>query len=103
MTSFEDCARAICEEFSVTPLDLISDRRAREVSYPRMALCWLARKSTTHSLPWIGNQLHKDHTTVIRAVRRVEQIRANNAAFRARTDTLMIKLSPDVDFGGWTT
>lgn len=70
---------AVAAHYRLTRLELISDRRAREVARPRQVGIWLAKKLTTRSLPDIGRRFGgRDHTTVIHAVRRVDQLRADD-------------------------
>ncbi len=72
-----DIQRATCEIFQLSPQDMTSGSRYREVARPRQAAMYLARELTLRSLPEIGRHFGgRDHTTVlfgIRAtVRRIE-------------------------------
>ena len=60
--------------------DLLSARRARQVARPRQVAMYLAKTLTSRSLPDIGRRFGgRDHTTVIHAVRRIEELRATDA------------------------
>ena len=60
--------------------DLISARRARAVARPRQVAMFLAKSLTSKSLPEIGRGFGgRDHTTVIHAVRKVEQLRETDS------------------------
>jgi chromosomal replication initiator protein len=54
---------------------------------------WLAKQITTRSLPDIGRRFGgRDHTTVLHAVRRIEQLKAEDPAIARDTDVLLRKL-----------
>src|SRR3546814_1796174 len=58
------------------PLERFSARRARVVARPRQIAMYLAKRLTTRSLPEIGRKFGgRDHSTVIHAVRRIEELR----------------------------
>jgi len=73
------CAAA----FRVAVHDIESDRRTLNVTRPRQVAMYLAKKLTLASLAEIGRAFHRDHTTVIYAIRRVEQLIEADAAFAA--------------------
>jgi len=64
---------AVCAHFRVTHLDLLSRRRGRAISRPRQVGMWLARHTTPLSLPEIGREFQRDHTTVMHAVDRIDR------------------------------
>jgi len=81
--------RAVCEVFSVTPTDMVSKRRARVIARPRQVAMYLSKKLTKRSLPDIGRRFGgRDHTTVMHAVKRIDQLRADDAAFNAQIETV---------------
>jgi chromosomal replication initiator protein len=52
-----------------------SARRARNVARPRQVAMYLAKQLTSRSLPEIGRKFGgRDHTTVMHAVRKVEEL-----------------------------
>ena len=56
--------------------DMISARRSRVVSRPRQVAMFLAKTLTSKSLPEIGRRFGgRDHTTVIHAVKRIEDLK----------------------------
>ena len=70
-----------------------SPRRAREVARPRQIAMYLAKQLTQRSLPEIGRRFGgRDHTTVIHAVRRIEELRAADAELDADVRLLMRQL-----------
>jgi len=69
-----DIQKAVCEVFHLEPDSLLSDRKARCVSYPRMLAMWLARKHTRAALSEIGQFFgRRSHSTVISAQKRVQR------------------------------
>ena len=81
--------RAVCEVFSVTPTDMVSKRRARIIARPRQVAMYLCKKLTKRSLPDIGRRFGgRDHTTVMHAVKRIDQLRAEDAAFNAQIESV---------------
>ncbi|KQN07374.1 chromosomal replication initiator DnaA [Sphingomonas sp. Leaf25] len=74
--TIDDIQRAVSVHFEVKQLDLISARRAQAIARPRQVAMYLAKKLTTRSLPEIGRKFgNRDHSTVIHAVRRIEELR----------------------------
>jgi chromosomal replication initiator protein len=85
-TSAETIARiqqAACAHFSLTPDDLLSTRRARNLAWPRQLTMYLARELTGESLPAIGRLFGgRDHTTVLYACRRAHDRLARDPTAR---------------------
>jgi hypothetical protein len=70
----------VCRHYEVTPLDIRSDRRTRNVILPRQIVMYLARHMTTQSYPWIGMKLGgRDHTTVLHGAEKIKGLRIDNA------------------------
>jgi chromosomal replication initiator protein len=54
---------------------------------------WLCKQLTTRSLPDIGRRFGgRDHTTVLHAVRKIEELKAVDAPIAADVEALMKKL-----------
>ena len=65
----------------------------RAVARPRQAAMWLAKQLTTRSLPDIGRRFGgRDHTTVLHAVRRIDELRAGDPQLARDLEILMRKL-----------
>lgn len=85
--------KTVAEHFGLKQADLISERRARAVARPRQAAMWLAKQITTRSLPDIGRRFGgRDHTTVLHAVRRIEELKQADAQLARDLDVLLRKL-----------
>jgi chromosomal replication initiator protein len=64
------------------------------VARPRQVAMYLARKLTTRSLPEIGRRFGgRDHTTVLHACRRIEELREKDPLFKQEVDFLSSMLS----------
>jgi chromosomal replication initiator protein len=85
--------KTVSEHYGLKQADLISERRARAVARPRQVAMWLAKQITTRSLPDIGRRFGgRDHTTVLHAVRRIEQLKAEDPQIARDVDLLLRKL-----------
>ncbi|BCA57232.1 chromosomal replication initiator protein DnaA [Sphingomonas sp. HMP6] len=74
--TIDEIQKAVSAHFELKPVDLVSARRAVVVARPRQIAMYLAKRLTTRSLPEIGRKFGgRDHSTVIHAVRRIEELR----------------------------
>jgi chromosomal replication initiator protein len=77
--TIDEIQRAVSTHFDLKPVDLVSARRAVVVARPRQIAMYLAKRLTTRSLPEIGRKFGgRDHSTVIHAVRRIEELRGSD-------------------------
>jgi chromosomal replication initiator protein len=91
--TIDEIQKAAAEHYGMKQADLISERRNRAIARPRQAAMWLAKQLTTRSLPDIGRRFGgRDHTTVLHAVRRIEELRASDAQLSRDLDALTRKL-----------
>lgn len=80
--TIEEIQKRVAEHFNVRVSDMHSDRRARAVARPRQVAMYLAKQLTQRSLPEIGRKFGgRDHTTVMHAVRKVEELRLSDPSF----------------------
>ena len=61
------------EYFQIQPNNLKSNSKERRVAQPRQIAMYLSKVLTTHSLPEIGAAFDRDHTTIMHAVRTIEE------------------------------
>ena len=65
--------------FNLNIQEMLSPRRSRSLARPRQIAMYLAKKYTTNSLPDIGRKFsNRDHTTVIHAVKKIEELMKND-------------------------
>ena len=87
--TIEEIQRRVAEYYNVRLSDLLSARRARAVARPRQIAMYLSKQLTTRSLPEIGRKFGgRDHTTVIHAVRKVEELRQVDSGLEEDVDLL---------------
>ncbi len=71
--------KLVAEYYKIRISDLLSSRRNRSITRPRQVAMSLSKALTRHSLPEIGNAFGgRDHTTVLHACRKVEQLRGED-------------------------
>ncbi|MGL5839002.1 MAG: chromosomal replication initiator protein DnaA [Sphingorhabdus sp.] len=74
--TIDEIQRAVCEYYRIDRSEMSSKRRARAVVRPRQVAMYLAKVMTPRSYPEIGRKFGgRDHSTVIHAVRLVEDLR----------------------------
>ncbi|MCY3606336.1 MAG: chromosomal replication initiator protein DnaA [Gammaproteobacteria bacterium] len=75
----EEIQKLVANYFQIRPSDLRSASRKRAIVRPRQIAMVLAREYTDLSLPDIGEAFGgRDHTTVINAVRRIQELRGSD-------------------------
>jgi len=80
--TIEDIQKQVAGHYNIKVSDMHSARRARAVARPRQVAMYLAKKMTSKSLPEIGRRFGgKDHTTVMHAVKRVEELCKTDSEF----------------------
>jgi chromosomal replication initiator protein len=87
--TIDEIQRKVAEHYSIRLTDMHSARRARNVARPRQVAMYLAKQLTSRSLPEIGRKFGgRDHTTVMHAVRKVEELVVEDASFAQDIDIL---------------
>jgi len=77
--NLEDIMTTTAGYFNISMTDLLSHKKKRIYSYPRQLAMYLARKHTDLSFKEIGHSFnHKDHSTVIYALRKIEKQKDDN-------------------------
>ncbi len=80
--------------YKIKVADLLSKRRSRSVARPRQLAMALAKELTNHSLPEIGDAFGgRDHTTVLHACRKIEQLREESHDIKEDYSNLIRTLS----------
>ncbi len=80
--TIEDIQKRVAEYFSIKTSDMQSARRSQNVARPRQVAMYLSKMLTTRSLPEIGRKFGgRDHTTVLHAVKKVEEIISQDKEF----------------------
>ena len=87
--TIEEIQKRVAEHFNIRVADMHAARRARAVARPRQVAMYLAKQLTSRSLPEIGRRFGgRDHTTVMHAVKKVEQLSETDASFAEDVELL---------------
>jgi chromosomal replication initiator protein len=74
--TIDEIQRRVAEHFNIRFAEMTSARRARAYARPRQVAMYLSKQLTSRSLPEIGRKFGgRDHTTVMHAVRRIEELK----------------------------
>ena len=80
--TIEEIQKRVAEHFNIRIADMHSARRSRAVARPRQVAMYLAKQLTTRSLPEIGRKFGgRDHTTVMHAVKKIDELRQADVGF----------------------
>ncbi len=87
--TIEEIQKRVAEHFNIKLTEMHSARRARAVARPRQVAMYLAKQLTSRSLPEIGRKFGgRDHTTVMHAVKKVEELKSQDNSFAEDIDLL---------------
>jgi len=71
----ESIQNLVASYFNLNIQEMLSPRRSRSLARPRQIAMYLAKQYTTNSLPDIGRKFsNRDHTTVIHAVKKIDEL-----------------------------
>ena len=77
--TIDEIQKKVVEHYNIKLSDMHSPRRSRSIARPRQVAMYLAKSITTRSLPEIGRKFGgRDHTTVIHAIKTIEEIMVND-------------------------
>ena len=83
----------VASHFNLNIQELLSPRRSRSLARPRQIAMYLAKQHTTNSLPDIGRKFsNRDHTTVIHAVKKIDELIKKDNDIRQSVTELKKKL-----------
>ena len=87
--TIDEIQKRVAEHFNIRLSEMTSARRARSVARPRQVAMYLAKQLTTRSLPEIGRKFGgRDHTTVMHAVRKIEELKLSDRALAEDVELL---------------
>ena len=87
-TTIDEIQKKVAEHFNISVKEMQSSRRARTVARPRQIAMYLAKQLTSRSLPEIGRKFDRDHTTVMHAVRKVEELIMEDVSLAENVEAL---------------
>jgi len=83
----------VASHFNLNIHELLSPRRPRSLARPRQIAMYLAKHYTTNSLPDIGRKFsNRDHTTVIHAVKKIDELIKNDNEIKQSINEIKKKL-----------
>ena len=78
--TIDEIQRTVADYFNIRLAEMLSQRRARTIARPRQIAMYLSKKLTPRSLPEIGRHFGgRDHTTVMHAVKKIEDMRRDDS------------------------
>jgi len=87
--TIDEIQKRVAEHYNVRVADMHSARRSRSVARPRQVAMYLSKQLTARSLPEIGRKFGgRDHTTVMHAVKKIEELCATDNGFAEDVDLL---------------
>ncbi len=93
VTSIKKIAESVAEFYNISMDDLIKQSRKKEFVKPRQIAMYLIRKELDNSFPSIGDFFGgRDHTTVMHAVDKVENMILDKQVFKQEVDLILDKL-----------
>ena len=79
LVTVDNIQKTVAGYYKIRMGDLLSKKRSRSIARPRQLAMALAKELTSHSLPEIGDAFGgRDHTTVLYACRKVEELRQSD-------------------------
>ena len=85
----DNIQKIVTDYYNIKLSDLLSNKRNRSLARPRQLSMSLAKELTTHSLPEIGDAFGgRDHTTVMHAVKKIEELKLSDVNFNEDLELL---------------
>ena len=87
--------QVVADHFNLNTLDILSQKRQKDIVYPRQIVMYLCRNITGTPLQEIGKALGgRDHTTIIHGIDKISEDLEKNPTLQNTIDILKKKLSP---------
>lgn len=81
--NIEEIQKKVARRYNIKVSEMFSSRRLRSVARPRQIAMYLSKNLTSKSLADIGSKFgKKDHTTVMHAVKKVQELMLSDVDFR---------------------
>jgi len=93
----DDIQKLVASHYNISRADILSSRRTANVVRPRQIAMYLSKVLTLRSLPEIGRRFGgRDHTTVLHAVRKIEELSSKDKSLAEVIELLKRILSEQV-------
>lgn len=87
--------QVVADHYGITPLDIASQKRTKEIVFPRQIVMYLCRHMLSTPLQAIGKILGgRDHTTIIHGSDKITAEIAKNESLKNTIEILKKKISP---------
>ncbi|MDD4180661.1 MAG: chromosomal replication initiator protein DnaA [Victivallaceae bacterium] len=84
--------KAVSDHFELSRNDILSSQRPKNMVEPRMLAMYLCRELTNHSFPEIGQAFHKNHATVMNAVKKIPGLCLKDEKLRRSAEIIKRRL-----------
>ncbi len=84
----DDIQKKVAAYYGISVKEMQSSRRCRNIARPRQIAMYLSKQLTSRSLPEIGRKFERDHTTVMHAIRKIEELIVRDASITEALETL---------------
>ncbi len=87
--TIEEIQKRVADYYNIRVAEMSSARRSQMVARPRQVAMYLAKQLTSRSLPEIGRKFgNRDHTTVMHAIKKVDQLSQSDPSFAEDVELL---------------
>ncbi len=87
--TIKNVIQATADGFNIKPEEIKSKKRTQNIALTRQVAMYLCRMLTDLSLPKIGEEFGgRDHTTVLHAFKKIEEMIANDSDFKHRIELI---------------
>ncbi|WP_349945492.1 chromosomal replication initiator protein DnaA [Lacrimispora sp. BS-2] len=87
--------QVVADHYGITPLDISSQKRNKEIVYPRQIVMYLCREMVGTPLQMIGKYLGgRDHTTIIHGIEKITTNMTKNESLNNTIEILKKKINP---------
>ncbi len=87
--------QVVADHYNLTMLDLVSQKRSKEIAYPRQIAMYLCRTMTDTSYQEIGRLIGgRDHSTVLHGVDKITEDLESSPTLQNTIDILKKKINP---------
>lgn len=94
--SIDKIKKVVCKHFHLSLEDINSKKKSNNIAWPRQIAMYIATELTALSLPEIGREFNRDHSTILHAKEKVKNEIDNNPFF-VPTLNLLISDIKNVD------
>ena len=88
--------RSVCAQLGVRPTELVGPCRKRPLVQARRIVAYVAHSYTPLSLESVGHAMHRDHSTVISLIRRLQEQREIYPAYDAEVGQIVKKTTKNL-------